>query len=123
MKYLKRFNESVDESISEIEKIADFHLADLKDKGYDVIIHQTKDKSGVATWLGNRGKLFIWESIADYYISFASELAEKFDVTEVIAHVNGGALENFNIDNIINDDIEVDELTYLVIVAKEKINN
>ena len=45
MRYLRKFNESISDSISKVEEIADYHLADLKDKGFDVIVHQTKDKT------------------------------------------------------------------------------
>ena len=51
MRYLRKFNESISDSISKVEEIADCHLADLKDKGFGVIVHQTKDKTGIAVWL------------------------------------------------------------------------
>lgn len=117
MRYLRKFNESISDSISKVEEIADCHLADLKDKGFGVIVHQTKDKTGIAVWLGYRGKRFNWEFIKDSYITFASAINDEFSVTRFDAHLPIG---KYTYDDIVDDNISNDDLTYLVIIVKEK---
>ena len=121
MRYLRKFNESISDSISKVEEIADCHLADLKDKGFGVIVHQTKDKTGIAVWLGYRGKRFNWEFIKDSYITFASAINDEFSVTRVDAHLPiGTTIDKYTYDDIVDDNISNDDLTYLVIIVKEK---
>ena len=117
MRYLRKFNESISDSISKVKEIADYHLAYLKDKGFDVIVHQTKDKTGIAVWLG-RGKRFNWEFINDSYITFASAINDEFSVTRVDAHYL--PIDKYTYDDIVDDNISNDDLTYLVIIVKEK---
>jgi hypothetical protein len=97
MKYLKKYNESVDNRVSELQEFCNSNLAYLIDDGFQVNCDYnnftSKDEiyikfNKVATTSSNidseifKSILFNWDDVKDDYIPFYEVLSNKYDIIE-----------------------------------------
>ena len=139
MKYLKKFNESVDiESLNTVLELKSFTedcLAYLLDDGLDVEVHKAYrsnpyfKQEGYEISLFNSTREFSWRQIKDYYIPFIQLLSNRYDlvsthssidtfVVKIAAHYSG--YYYYTYDDIINDRIGVTKFNSIMVRVKEK---
>ena len=133
MKYLKKFNESVDiESLNTVLELKSFTedcLAYLLDDGLEVEVQNAYKQEGYEISLFNSTREFSWRQIKDYYIPFIQLLSNRYDlvsthssidtfVVKIAAHYSG--YYYYTYDDIINDRIGVTKFNSIMVRVKEK---
>ena len=133
MKYLKKFNESVDiESLNTVLELKSFTedcLAYLLDDGLEVEVQNAYKQEGYEISLFNSTREFSWRQIKDYYIPFIQLLSNRYDlvsthssidtfVVKIAAHYSG--YYYYTYDDIINDRIDVIKFNSIMVRVKEK---
>lgn len=81
MKYIKRFNESLNSEFSEenIRNICEEHLVELYDIGFKTNITLWRKGENIVIDL-YKGEEFKWDDIKEIYIPFILFLNEKFEI-------------------------------------------
>ena len=81
MKYIKKFNESLETFTKEnIREICEERLAELYDDGFKVLLSVLNGGKTIMINLIKNGEEFEWNDIKDIYIAFISFLDEKFKI-------------------------------------------
>lgn len=136
MKYLKKFNESVDiESLNMVLELKSFTegcLAYLLDDGLDVEVQKAYKQEGYEISLFNSTHEFSWRQIKDYYIPFIQLLSNRYEILplytfkdevdnfiiKIAAHYSG--YYYYTHKDIINDRVGVTKFNSIMVRVKEK---
>lgn len=83
MKYLKRFNESV--NIDEVQDFCDGSLAYLTDEGFSVTTeklynHNKKKSEYIGITIKSSSNTFYWDDVKDYIIPFIKILSKEYNL-------------------------------------------
>jgi len=131
MKYLKRFNESVDME-AELKSFTEDCLAYLLDDGLNVEVQRAYKQEGYEIALYNATREFTWRQIKDYYIPFIQLLSNRYELLPLYTFKD--EVDNFIIKiaanysgyyyythkDIINDRVGVTRFNSIMVRVKEK---
>jgi len=135
MKYLKRFNESVDmealNMVLELKSFTEDCLAYLLDDGLNVEVQKAYKQEGYEISLYN-AREFTWIQIKDYYIPFIQLLSNRYEILIQTPYISDYVVKigaNYSgyyhytyetYEDIINDRVGVTKFNS-IIVEKAKI--
>lgn len=109
MKYIKKFNESNDSELSELQEFFTTHLIELVDNNFNVIVKDKKNEFYLEIDLPKKENLprerFKYSDIKDKFITFINVLSDNYDIIGDIFFGFGFSYATESIDNIINDDV------------------
>lgn len=124
MKYIKRFNESLDSEFTKesIREIAEELLVELLDNEFKVSMSTWNNGSIIDINL-NRASKFKWIDIKDIYIPFVLYMDEKFNV--IMFRENVAPFIKFDSEHKISDQINYivsdDDLVSLSMLIKNNV--
>lgn len=107
MKYLKKFNESVDEFTQD-------HLAYLIDDGFEVNVYNSHNYGGGCKKISIRRSGFTWEEIVDRFLPFVYMLNMEYSIFEISFHQNGGRVYSYDSNSEIKRLLEGEVDEYLI---------
>jgi hypothetical protein len=131
MKYLKSYNESIDNKLLELKEFSESNLAYLVDDGFEVVISsKLSDFSKEENFLFINIKkynntnfingLFKWDDISDNFIPFYHILSSKYNILEtfLLCDASSGRLKQPKVvitsDDILEDKIndKIDDIRF-----------
>ena len=142
MKYLKKFNESVDiESLNTVLELKSFTedcLAYLLDDGLEVDVQNAYKQEGY--WeekiyeisLFNSTREFSWRQIKDYYIPFIQLLSNRYEILPLYTFkdevdnfiikiaANFSGYYHYTYEDIINDRVGITRFNSIMVRVNEK---
>lgn len=132
MKYLKHIKESLREfkEYDELVEFCETHLADLIDMNYNIILRKTEvhyNRERVLFILNKGGNKFKWSDICDYFIPFFEILLDRYELDKEtkggdnIRFLDIHDYIDYNIEEILNNDIEETELLKISFIINNKI--
>jgi hypothetical protein len=125
MRYIKPFNENVDNFEEELRDFCETSLAYLLDEGYDIQVSlrdkvKYPEKQHILVTLGLRAKentwlqdydLFFWDDVKDYYIPFLQMLVRRYELLAYPAGYLGFNTKRgvfyLSVEQVINDESQV----------------
>jgi len=135
MKYLKRFNESVDmealNMVLELKSFTEDCLAYLLDDGLNVEVQKAYKQEGYEISLYN-AREFTWIQIKDYYIPFIQLLSNRYEILIQTPYISDYVVKigaNYSgyyhytyetYEDIINDRVGVTKFNSIIVRVKEK---
>ena len=132
MKYLKRFNESVDmealNMVLELKSFTEDCLAYLLDDGLNVEVQKAYKQEGYEISLYN-AREFTWIQIKDYYIPFIQLLSNRYEILIQTPYIsdyvvkigaNYSGYYHYTYEDIINDRVGVTKFNSIIVRVKEK---
>jgi hypothetical protein len=132
MRYLKRFNESVDmealNMVLELKSFTEDCLAYLLDDGLNVEVQKAYKQEGYEISLYN-AREFTWIQIKDYYIPFIQLLSNRYEILIQTPYIsdyvvkigaNYSGYYHYTYEDIINDRVGVTRFNSIIVRVKEK---